>query len=258
MYGYSSSDEIIGKHFFIIQKAEDVEAAKEFVDGIMRGDSKYMIGEFSRKTKDGNIGYHTFSAKPVFHLEEVIGIEGFIIDTTERKQAEEALRKSERELRIRNEINIIFLTNPEEDMYVEILKVILKVNGSEYGTFGYIDNDGSFVAPAVTRNIYWDECNVPEKDILFRKGTFGGIFGQAIKERKILISNEGPFKVPEGHIHIVNTMVTPIIFRDEVISAIHIANKPDGYGEEDLIMLKTIADNIAPVLYARLQRDKLR
>jgi len=180
-----------------------------------------------------------------------------IINITERKKAEEAQRKSERELRIRNKINSIFLTYPDEEMYAEILKVILKVMESEYGTFGYFDNDGSFVAPAVTRKIYWEKCNVPEKEIIFQKGTFGGIWGKAIKERKTLISNEGPFKVPEGHIPIVNTMVTPIIFRDEVISAIHIANNPDGYDEESRTMLRTIADNIAPVLYARLQRDKL-
>lgn len=48
----------------------------------------------------------------------------------------------------------------------------------------------------------------------------------------------------------MNTMVTPIIFRDKVISAIHIANRPNGYDEEERTMLKTIADNIAPVLYA--------
>ncbi len=178
-------------------------------------------------------------------------------EVSERKQTEEALLQSKRELRIRNEINNIFLTHPDEEVYAEILKVILKLMESEYGIFGYFDEDGSFVAPAVSRKAYWEKCNMPEKEIIYQKGTFGGIWGRAIEERKTLISNDGPFKVPEGHIPILNTMVTPIIFRDEVISAIHIANKPDGYGEKDRIMLKTIADNIAPVLYARLQRDKL-
>ena len=141
-------------------------------------------------------------------------------------------------------------------MYEEVLKVILKVMKSEYGTFGYFDEQGAFVAPAVTRKIYWNKCNVPEKDIIFQKGTFGGIWGKAIRERKSLIDNYGPFNTPKGHISIENTIAIPIIFRDEVISAIHLANKPNGYDEEDRERLETIVFQIAPVLKARLQRDK--
>ncbi len=98
MYGYSSPDEIVGKHFTTIQKPDDIEKAKEFVDGIMKGVTEYMAGEFSRKCEDGSIGYHTFSARPVTRAGEVIGIEGFIIDTTDRRSMEDALRDSENSL----------------------------------------------------------------------------------------------------------------------------------------------------------------
>jgi PAS domain S-box-containing protein len=50
--------------------------------------------------------------------------------------------------------------------------------------------------------------------------------------------------------------VTPIIYRDELISAIHLANKHDGYDEKDKALLEMIANHIAPVLYARIERDK--
>ncbi len=121
MYGYSSKDQIIGQHFAIIQKADDIEKAKEFVNGIMRGDAKYVTGEFSRKCKDGTIGYHTFSARPVSRFGEVIGIEGFIIDTTERRGMEEILRvqgeiaanMSEGVYLIRVSDGVILYTNPK-------------------------------------------------------------------------------------------------------------------------------------------------
>ena len=109
MYKYSSVDEIIGHHFTEVQQLDDIELAKDFVAGIMRGDSKYMSGEFSRQCKDGSIGYHTFTANPVMRQGEVVGIEGFIIDSTESKIIKESLRKSEEEYRtlIENTTDII-------------------------------------------------------------------------------------------------------------------------------------------------------
>ena len=94
MYKYSSAEEIIGKHFATIQRLDDVELAHEFVAGIMQGNEKYMNGEFSRRCHDGSEGFHSFSARPVIKHDVVTGIEGFIIDITKRKHAEDALEKS--------------------------------------------------------------------------------------------------------------------------------------------------------------------
>ncbi len=99
MYKYPSTDEVIGMHIAVTQEAEDAEKAKEFIDGIMAGDARYLTGEFSRRCKDGSVGYHTFSARPVSRSGKVIGIEGFIIDATERKRAEHALADSEEKFR---------------------------------------------------------------------------------------------------------------------------------------------------------------
>ncbi|MHC4871786.1 MAG: PAS domain-containing hybrid sensor histidine kinase/response regulator [Planctomycetota bacterium] len=99
MYGYDSKDEIVGRHFTEIQQPDDVEIAEEFIEGIMKGKSDYLKGEFSRKCKDGSIGHHIFSARPVQGVKEVIGIEGFIIDTTDIRLVNEKLRDSERKSR---------------------------------------------------------------------------------------------------------------------------------------------------------------
>ncbi len=88
MYKYDSRDEIVGHQFAEIQQLEDVDLAKEFVERIMAGDQQYFYGEFNRKCKDGSVGYHTFSARPVIIEGEVTGIEGFILDSTRLKLAE--------------------------------------------------------------------------------------------------------------------------------------------------------------------------
>jgi len=62
--------------------------------------------------------------------------------------------------------------------------------------------------------------------------------------------------VPEGHIPIVRTLVVPILYQGELIGLLEIANKNTDYDEKDRSYLETIANYIAPILNARLERDK--
>ena len=100
MYKYSSVKEIVGQHFTAIQKEDDIEKADRVVKGILNRQTGYLTGEFSRKCRDNSIGYHTFSARPAIREGKTVGIEGFIIDTTERKIAENNLKSSLKEKEI--------------------------------------------------------------------------------------------------------------------------------------------------------------
>lgn len=164
--------------------------------------------------------------------------------------------RTEMELQIRNQIKRIFLTIPDDQMYSEVLDVILIALNSKFGIFGYYDDNGTFIIPEKTRTHYWRKCRVPEKSSTFKEKNFGDIWYMAIKTKKTVCSNTESFHLPEGHIHIFNTIVTPIVYQEKVLSAIQIANKPSGYNENDRNLLEVIADHIAPVLHARLERDK--
>ena len=105
----------------------------------------------------------------------------------------------------------------------------------------------------MTRDI-WDQCRIPDKDIVFPRQTWGGIWGRALVEKKTLYSNE-PFRVPEGHILITRALDVPIIYEGDVIGNLFVGNKATDYDEKDRDLLENIARHVAPVLHARLQRD---
>ncbi len=171
-----------------------------------------------------------------------------------RIEAEEVLGEYKRELELRNRIDEIFLTISDERMYGEVLDLVLKTMGSEYGLFGYIRRDGAFVCPSMTKDI-WNQCQMKDKDIAFPRETWGGIWGRALMEKRTLCSNGG-FKVPKGHIPVTRALDVPIIHRNEVIGNLLVSNKTTDYDNKDVELLENIANGIAPILNARLQRDR--
>ncbi len=167
----------------------------------------------------------------------------------------DALRRSKRKLSVEKQIADIFLTCPDEEMYGEVLNVVLKVQESQYGVFGYIDEDGALVMPSLSRNA-WQENSVPGKSILFQREFWdNGLWEQALREKRSFYDNI-PLLIPEGHIPIYRFLTVPILFHEEVIGLLSVANKEKDYTEEDRKIQETIAGHIAPILHARLQRDR--
>lgn len=99
MYKYDASEEVIGRHYDVTQELGGRARAHETVEGILRHDPKCMSGESSRLCKDGSIGYHSYSARVVTVGGGVTGIEGFLIDTTERRKKDAQLEEQLSELR---------------------------------------------------------------------------------------------------------------------------------------------------------------
>lgn len=178
-----------------------------------------------------------------------VGRKWEVKDITGRKRMEDVLT-------IRNRIADIFLTVPDDDMYTEVLKVMLEVMQSPYGVFGYIDEAGALVVPSMTRHI-WDKCEVPDKTFTFPRDKWGdSSWPRAIREKKANYTNKESVKTPEGHIGIRRHISLPILFRDEVIGLLQVANKETDYKEADFHSLETISGIIAPVLDARLKRAR--
>ena len=174
----------------------------------------------------------------------------------EPKEILGVLKQVERELNIRKRITQVFLHATDDEMYGEVLQILLEVMESQYGIFGYIDTSDSFICPSITREV-WEKCQVPDKTIVYPRENWRGIWGQALISKRSLYKNKG-LRVPEGHLPIRNALVVPIIHREELIGLIEIANRKNGYGEIDRELLEGIVNYIAPILSARLQRDGIR
>lgn len=169
-------------------------------------------------------------------------------DYWKRKQSENALE-------LHGRIAGIFATVADDEMFNEVLKVVLNVLDSPFGVFGYL-NETALVVPTMTRQV-WDKCNVPDRDIVFPRETWGNnSWVRALRQKKPVCSNEPSSMLPEGHIAISRHISMPILFRGEAIGLFQIANKPTDYTESDIATLSNIARHAAPLLDARLKREQ--
>ncbi|MCK5660921.1 MAG: PAS domain S-box protein, partial [Methanosarcinales archaeon] len=228
----------------------DIHQWNAHVEQVAKVGNKVFEGVYQRK--DGTIFPVEINTRLVVQDGKRF-ILGTVRNITERKLMIEALHDSQRKLSIKNRIVSIFLTASDEDMYGDVLDVILDVMESKHGIFGYLDTNGTLVCPSMTRDV-WDKCQIPDKGIIFTPDSWGGLWGRALTEKKTMYSNE-VFSVPDGHIPMSRFMSAPIIYQDAVIGIVNVANKGSDYDGGDRQLLDSIVDHIAPVLNARLERD---
>jgi len=254
MFGYDTKEEILNLDLEKDVYAYPPDRARILSKVNAQGAAEYDV---TVKKKNGeHMVTHCFLAAVRNDEGEITSYRGSIRNITERRRAEEALRYSEKEKTILNEIANIFLTVPDEAMYGEVLAMILRSMDSKYGVFGFIDEQGNLTVPSLTRDV-WNECRVSGKSIVFPSDSWGeSLWGRAIREKRTFCS-DGPFHTPEGHVPIDHFLTVPIVFGQETIGLISVANKDDGYTEKDRDLLERIADYVSPILHARLQQDIL-
>jgi PAS domain S-box-containing protein len=201
MHKYHSPDEIIGRHFSVTQVDADLGRAQRVVEGLLAG-NPVPTGEFSRRCRDGSVGYHSFSATPVFSNHEVTGLEGFLIDTTEHKKDLESRSASEGRFRslFDNSLDAILLTVPT--------KQIISANRAAQSLLGMTEEEICRAGQSVIA--VQDEAMARAIEDREKMGKWRGILTFRRKDGSTfpVEASSNAFESPDGRV------MTTVIFRD--------------------------------------------
>jgi PAS domain S-box-containing protein len=130
MHGYDSSDEVVGKHFSMMQVDSESDSALAHLAELQRG-VPIPYGEFSSRRKDGSVGHHIFSAHPVVHVGKIAGFEWFIIDISERRKIEE----------VQSYLLQISSIDHGEDFFESLARYLAKILGMDYVCIDRLQGD---------------------------------------------------------------------------------------------------------------------
>jgi len=189
-----------------------------------------------------------FSRNPDGSVRQFLGT---FLDVTARKEAEERERLELRERTFANRVLRAFVECEGDELFARVLAVVQEEMSSRHGVFGYIPQPGHLFCPSLSKML--DACEIEGKCIHYPPEKWKGLWATALKEKCSFYNNKAS-PVPPGHPIIHNNLAAPILFQGEVIGLLNLANKDGGYTDADRSTLEHIAERIAPVLYAWIQR----
>ncbi len=135
-----------------------------------------------------------------------------------------------------------------------------------HSAFGFICeiNDRGTLDTIAISDTGWDACRVQDgRLVLAQDLPIRGIRGLVMTRRRSMVFNDPSshpewIAPPEGHPLLTAFMGVPLWLGDQVLGAIGLANRPDGYGEEELRSVEALSVAFTEALMRRRAEEKLR
>lgn len=171
-----------------------------------------------------------------------------LTDISDRKEAEEEIQRNIKLLEAINKVFEQSLTcETVDDVIDKCLEVAEDLTDSEFSFIGEINESGRLDDRALSPP-GWDACTADHKKAMEMLSDMEIVsyWGRTIKEGKSQIVNDPENDpdsrgIPEGHPSITSFMGVPLKQGDKTVGMIALANKENGYAEEDRDNVETLA-----------------
>ncbi|MBM4146127.1 MAG: PAS domain S-box protein [Nitrospira sp.] len=250
-YGYTEDDFLKGAYALDMFIPEDRERVQKNIQKRLRGEKLGGV-EYTALRKDGtNIPVLIF-ASPIMRNNIPIGLRGIVIDITERKQTEKALKLNES--RMATLLELSRMTNqPDQELTDFALEKAIELTQSTIGYLAFMNEDESVLTMYSWSRQAMQECMITEKPLEYPvKNT--GLWGEAVRQRKPVITNEyqalNPLKkgYPEGHVHVNRHMNIPLLDGKKIVLVAGVGNKEGAYEESDIQQLTILMDGMWKII----------
>ena len=240
-FGYKT-EELIGQKNSLIHLPEEYERAGESIRRKLKGEI-IQNKEFTLVRKDKSMFPGLFYINPIIKADKIIGVRGIIIDMTEQKQAENALRESEALYKA------IIEASPDNIIITDTSGNIEIISSSSLKNFQY-DNEDQIIGKNIASFIDKSDINKMQNDFAYMlKGIKTGPNEyKSFRSDKSVINIE----VNGGLIKDLDGKISKLVFVSRDITERKISEKALESSQQEL---QTIYDN-APVMMALIDEER--
>lgn len=210
--------------------------------------------QHSYHESDG-LHYYETTLHPLIKNDEVVAVASRTHDNTLQINRLNQLSQTTRELQLKNQLDLCFLTPDDDNANLEVLKLLSGALHTQLNLLGFIDKTtGAFAIETIFLQP-GTPGELPSGPRSFAPENWRGVWGKALLSETSFIQ-EGGFHVPEGHPEIKRVLVSPVKYREQLVGLIHLANKPEPFTDDDRQLLDALSGHLAPVFVARLARQE--
>jgi PAS domain S-box-containing protein len=263
--GYRPEEMIGRNHFDLYPHAENEALFARVRDTGETCEVRDKPFEFPDQPERG-VTYWDWTLIPVKETDgQVTGLVFSLFETTERKRAEERIR---RQNAILNGINRVFhaalTVGSDEALGVACLAVAEEITGSRFGFIGEIGPDGLLHDIAIS-NMGWEACAAVTRDGERRSPSdfhIRGLYGRVILQGKGFFTNDpathpDSIGIPEGHPPLTAFLGVPLLQDGRTIGMIAVGNRDGGYRREEQEALEALAPAVVEAFMRKRAETKI-
>lgn len=268
LWGYEHKEEVIGEPTTGFWQSKD---SAEHVAELLGVKSRWQ-GELVAKKKDGTLADVQISASLVKDSNGVpLCMMGTFYDVTERNRAEQQLRIKTEELEAIADTMTLFVdTGDWQQASCVLLRCALNQTESELGFLGTVQDKQTLRIHAFEGMVRQDETVPGQYERALRAYQEAGyleltnlqtLFGEALTSRRAVLSNDPNSDpraggVPPGHPPLRRFLGVPILYGQDVVGLIAVANAARPYEAQDVSAVETLADAVGVLLDSSLRQER--
>jgi PAS domain S-box-containing protein len=260
MLGRSPAD-IIGQPVTAFMFSDDLPAHEARMRQRTQGESGTYEQRFRRS--NGKAIWCTVTATALRAADGAFaGSFALLTDITERKMAEEALRRSEQRLACL----LAIAQHPSEDLreFLDfVLTQILDLTRSPLGFIHWYDETKRELTLNTWSKEAMAQCRIPNPSTVYQLEQTG-IWGEAVRERRPLLINDfaapDPRKrgFPPGHVEVKRFLAVPLIKEGKIVAVVAVGNKREPYDDTDIEQLRLALDAAWTIVQRRQAEQALQ
>ena len=252
MFGYTAQ-EVAGRPISILAPADRLDELQAVMDKARHGESTEHL-ETVRLKKDGRPIFVSLTISPIRDADgEVVGAATISRDITERKRAEEALRRSNRAHRALSNCNqALVRTSDESTLLDQICRLIIDHAGYRFCWVGHAEQDETKAVKPLARAGFEDGY-LATINITWADDERGrGPTGLAIRTGQIQITKDfatdtrlAPWRAEALKRGYASSVAIPLSVDGKVFGSLTIySGEAEAFGDEEVKLLTELADDL--------------